>query len=139
MDKEKASQLIKAIAEAIKSDPGQFQFNVNVSGMNVSASNGSTGMIVSAHGGGPGSHTTGLNVSLDSNQIEIVKKTADSTLSQQMTQLYQTLIDISNQLNTGDNARLIEKLYKSLKNTWVPGIIISVVGNLLSWTLGIAV
>ena len=105
--------------------------------MNVSASNGSTGMIVSAQGGGAGSKTIGLNVSLDNNKVQIAKKTADVALSQQMNQLYNTLNDIAEKLNTEDKS-VIESMYNSLKNTWVPGVITSVLGNILSLVIGIS-
>jgi len=138
MEKETASQIIKNIAEAIKNDPAQFHFNVNISGMNVRASGGSTGMIVSATGGGPGSQTTGLHVSMNNHDIEIANQTANAALSQQMTQLYDTLNEIAEKLGT-EEKDVIENLYNSLKNTWVPGVVTSVVGNVLSLALGITI
>lgn len=142
MNKANASQIIKAIAESIKQDPAQFHFKVNITGMNVSASEGSTGMIVSAQGGGAGSKTIGLNVSLDNQKVQIAKKTADAALSQQMTQLYNTLNDIAEKLNTEklntEDKSAIENMYNSLKNTWVPGVITSIVGNILSLVIGIS-
>ena len=138
MEKQTAAQLIKIIAEAIKNDPAQFHFDLNISGMSISAKDNSTGMIVSATGGAPGSKTIGLNVSMNSNyNVEIVKKTANTALSQQVTQLYNTLNELAEKLENGDKSG-IEKLYNSLKNTWVPGVITSVVGNVLSLALGIS-
>ncbi len=137
MEKETASQLIKNIAEAIKNDPAQFHFNVNIFGMNVRASGGSTGMIVSATGGGPGSQTMGLSVSLNNHDIEIAKQTVNAALSQQMTQLYNTLNEIAEKLKSEDKSA-VEGLYNSLKNTWVPGVVTSIIGNVLSLALGIS-
>jgi hypothetical protein len=139
MDKDKAAMLIKAIAESIKNDPSQFQFNLNITGMHVAAQGGSTGLIVNATGGGHGSHTIGLNVGLNQTQIEIAKKTADTGISQQMTQLYGALIEIATRLNDEKEKNTIERIYNSLKNTWVPGVITSVLGNILSLSIGIAV
>jgi len=136
MEKEIASQLIKSIAEAIKNDPAQFHFNVNTSGMNIKASGGSTGMIISTTGGGPGSQTTGLHVSMNNHDIEIAKQTANTAWLQQMTQLYDTLNEIAEKLGIEEKS-VIENMYNSLKNTWVPGVVTSVVGNILSSALGI--
>lgn len=98
MEKETASQLIKNIAEAIKNDPAQFHFNVNISGMNVRASGSSTGVNVTTTGGGPGSQTTGLHISMNNHDIEIAKQTANDAVSQQVTKLYNTLNEIAEKL-----------------------------------------
>ena len=136
MEKETASMLIKSIAEAIKKDPGQFHFTLKISGMNVRASGGSTGMIVSATGGGPGSQTSGLHISMDNHNIEIAKQNANAVQLQQMTQIYNTLNEIAEKLSL-ENKGVIKNLYDSLKNTWVPGVVTSIVGNILSLVLGI--
>src|SRR3989344_6844019 len=127
MEKETASKIIKVIADSIKQDPAQFQFIVNISGMNVKTSGSSTGMIVSAQGGEAGSKTIGVNVSLDNQKVQIAKETADAAVSQQISQLYTTLNEIAEKLETEDKS-IIENMYNSLKNTWVPGVISSVVG-----------
>lgn len=137
MTKEQASQLIKDIAVSIKNDPTQFHFNVSITGMNVRAAGGSTGLIVSATGGGPGSNTTGLNVSLNQAQIDIARQGVSTALSEQVSALCDTLNQIAQSIEV-ENKDRVRALYQSLLNTWVPGVITSVVGNVLSIAMGIS-
>jgi|GEM_PF-1802378 len=136
MDKEIASKLIKVIAESIKNDPAQFNFNISVIGTMATASNGGTGMSVSAIGGGVGSTTIGLQSSIGGPQIKIAKSSADAAMLEKIENLYSVLNEIAEKVKTADKGT-IEKLYNSLKNTWVPGVITSVLGNILSLSLGI--
>jgi len=136
MDKEIASKLIKAMAEAIKNDPAQFHFNISIIGTMSTASNGGVGVSATAIGGGAGSTTIGLQSSVGSPQIKITKSSADAAISEKVENLYSILSEIAEKVKTDDNIT-IEKLYNSLKKTWVPGVITSVLGNILSLSLGI--
>lgn len=138
MDKEIASKLIKVMAESIKNDPAQFNFNISVIGTMATASNGGTGISVSAIGGGAGSTTIGLQSSVGGPQIKIAKSSADAAISEKVENLYGVLSEIAEKVKTDDKGT-IEKLYNSLKNTWVPGVITSVLGNILSLSLGITI
>lgn len=133
MQKEVASQLIKSIAEAIKNDPSQFQFTINFSGTTAIWWNGWPWIFAQAIGGWPWSNTIGFQSSLtvDNNTFDILKKSADQQISQQMTELYSKLNEIANKLNTEDKST-IEWLYSSLKKDWVPTVITWLVKTIIT-------
>ena len=138
MDKEIASKLIKVMAEAVKNDPAQFNFNIDIIGAMGTASNGGTGISTTAVGGGPGSTTIGLQSSVGGSQIKITKSYADAAMLEKIENLYSALNEIAEKVKTDDKST-IEKIYNSLKNTWVPGVITSVLGKILSLSLGITI
>jgi len=83
-----------------------------------------------AHGGG-----TGINASASAGnmQIEIAQERGENAMNQQIQALVNHLLAMAQELKSDspDKSKL-KKMYESLKDTWVPGVISSVVGNLLS-------
>jgi hypothetical protein len=139
MDRNEARQLVKAIKESITSDPGQFNIAiaVNVTGQKI-VSHGGTGLHIQATGGGPGSTTVGQQVSVDGSHIEIGRQHGLAAMGQQLQALADALDTIIVQLEaeTPDKS-IVSRAYTSLKDTWVPGVITSVLGCVLSRAIGL--
>lgn len=137
MDVKDASEIIYSIAESIKAHPNQFHIEVNVTGQSIS-SHGGIGAVISATGGAPGSTTIGQSVSMNGAQIRIAQKAGVTAMNQQLQSLVEALNQISNELKAKQpDKSKISKIYKSLKGTWVPQLIISVLGYILVKSIGI--
>ncbi len=127
-----AINILESLSKAIKENPNQFHITVNVTGQRIS-SYGGTGLNITASGGSAGSTTIGQVVSADGSQIEISQKRANKAMSDQFNALLQTINQIIQQLKEpSPDKSVISRLYESLKNTWVPGVIVSVVGSVLA-------
>jgi hypothetical protein len=137
MEKAEAYKIVMSIKDSLAKDPGQFNISINLTGQHV-VSHGGTGISVSVTGGGPGSTTIGQRVSVDGAQFEIATATPSAAMDQQIKALVDTLQKIADQL-AGDNpdSGVISRLYNSMKGTWVPGVITSVLGTVLSKWLGL--
>jgi hypothetical protein len=139
MKQTEAISIIQAIANSINTNPGQFQFEINVIGTSATGTSGGTGISVNVTGGGVGSNTIGFHSEVNGTNIQIAQKTANEAIQREMAWLHsqmQTIIDeLKSQSPNHDNLR---KVYHSLVNTWVPGLIISVIGNILTMALGIS-
>jgi hypothetical protein len=132
MDTKEGIEIIKGIIQSIQDNPSQFHIDVKVIGQQIS-SYGGTGLIITATGGGPGSTTIGQNVSVNGSQIKIAQQRGNQAIQQQFEALIRVLQEISQQLESSSpDKSKIQCLYQSIKNTWVPGIITSVVGSVLS-------
>jgi outer membrane protein TolC len=132
-----AAEVIEAMAASLKANPAQFQIEINVSGQ-VAMNTGGVGFLSNPVGGGPGSITIGNQVNMGGAQIEIAQKRAGQAMDQQLNALVQTLQNIAAQLRAPTPDRtLIQRTMASLKNTWVPGVITSVAGNVLTKALGL--
>lgn len=132
-----AADLIDEIIASIKTDPAQFHLEIYVIGQQVT-SNGGTGMNVSVTGGGPGSIAVGNQVSMSGANIDISRKQGFDGFDQQRNRLLQALAEISYQLRSGaPDKSVIQSILKSFNNTWVPGVIIGVVGNAVSKVIGL--
>jgi len=137
MDVKDASEIIDSIAESIKAHPNQFHIEVNVAGQSIS-SYGGIGAVISATGGAPGSTTIGQSVSIDGAQIEIAQKAGVTAMNQQLQSLVEALNQISSELKAKQpDKSKISGIYKSLKETWVPQLIVSVLGHILAKSVGI--
>lgn len=137
MEKVQACVIVKSIRESLANNPSQFNINISISGQHV-VSHGGTGINISVTGGGPGSKTIGQKVSVDNAQVEIAKGRASAAMEQQIKALVDTLQKIEDQLAADSpDSGVISRLYNSMKGTWVPGIITSVLGTVLSKWLGL--
>jgi len=68
--------------------------------------------------------------------MDIINEKANGKINEDITNLLNTLASISEELKKDKpNKSKIYTLYEMLKNTWVPGVITSVIGNLLSMVL----
>lgn len=139
MEQIEAASLILAIADSIKRDPTQFQFDVNLTGTSVSATGGGTGLSVNVTGGGVGSNTIGYQSTVNGTRILISQKIADETIHREMDWLNHQLQLIVDELKSQspDHNKLLS-VYNALVNTWVPGVVVSVIGNVLTMVLGIS-
>jgi hypothetical protein len=138
MRKEEAAKIIDAIKDSVAKDPKQFQLTVivNVTGVHASAYGGGTGVYVSAIGGGPGSRTTGVEVGMGSGDMNVMiarRMEIDGKINREVQTVLDSLNTISTELRAPEpNQSRLEMLSNSLKNTWLPGVITSVVGNLIT-------
>ena len=132
-----AAEVIEAMAAALKANPAQFHINISVIGQRVT-SYGGTGMVINAMGGGPGSTTIGNQVTMGGAQVEINQQQGLQAMDQQFGALLETLHAIAAQLRSPTPDRsFIRRAIDSLKNTWVPGVILGVLGNVASKALGV--
>ncbi len=129
-------EIIDQIIDSLRTNPGQFNIQVSVVGQQISSSGG-IGLSVSAHGGGPGSTTVGQIVSVDGTQVSFAQRAASKAMDQQVLALIQTLTEIRTQLASGSpDKSKVRRLYESLRDTWVPSLITSILGNILTKSIG---
>lgn len=139
MNEKEASEIIDSIIDSIKNNPNQFKIEINVTGQSISNVSGGIGLSVSATGGGPGSTTIGQKISMNGMQIRIAQKAGVDAMNQQMQTLIDSLSAISNELTSRKpDIKKISKIYQSLKNTWVPSLITSMLGSILAKSIGIS-
>ena len=137
MEIKEAITILESLTQSLRDNPSQFHIMVNVTGQKIT-SHGGTGLSITATGGGIGSTTIGQVVSSDGSQIEISQKHGQQAMNDQFNVLLQTLTQIIDQLKEpSPDKGVISQLFESLKNTWVPGVIISVVGSVLTSAIGL--
>lgn len=135
MKNSEAAEIIEAIARSLRNDPSQFHISIRVVGQQVT-SYGGTGMSINVTGGGPGSQTIGNKVSMSGPSIQLDQAQATQAFQEQVAALSSQLDLMATELRREQpNKPALKSTLDSLKNTWVPGIIIEVVGNLLSHVL----
>jgi hypothetical protein len=136
VERSEAAAVIRGIADSIRQNPAQFHINVTVVGQQVT-SHGGTGLSIHAVGGGPGSTTIGQTVSLQGAQVKISQQHATQALEQQFQALLTSLDTMASHLEAqAPDKGVLSNLYHSLLNTWVPGVITSVLGTVLSKAIG---
>jgi hypothetical protein len=75
---------------------------------------------------------------MDGTQIEISRGRADEAMRTQVAALVNSLDGIATELRSRNPDRSrIQQVFDSLKGTWVPGIIIGVLSNVLSGAVGL--
>jgi hypothetical protein len=137
MKNHEAAELIEAIIKSLRTDPAQFQISVKVAGQQIT-SYGGTGMNISVTGGAAGSRTVGNQVSMNSTSIQIAQGQANAAVQEQIAALCGQLEQMAGEFRKpSPNPGVLQAAYDSLKGTWVPGVIIGVIGNLLSKAAGI--
>ncbi len=137
MGPEEAAAVVQAMSDSLRSDPHQFYVSVNVVGQNIT-SYGGTGLEITAIGGGPGSSTVGQEVSLDGAAIRVSKDQAEQAMREEVTALVNSLDAIAVELRSSScDKSEIQSILDSLKDTWVPGVIIGVLSNVLSAAIGL--
>ena len=137
MNKTEAAALIEAIINSIEQEPGQFHIEVNITGQKISSSGG-IGAIISATGGESGSTTIGQSITAGGSQIEFARKAATQQMQQQTIALVTSLKDIVAELShrSPDKSR-IRCLLDSLRETWVPPLIVSLVAKAVASSIGL--
>jgi hypothetical protein len=137
MEIHEAAEIIEAVAGSVKENPSQFHFELNITGTRATAIGGGTGLSVQAIGGGPGSKTIGFQSSMSSSSgdIEIARKTANAAIRKEMLALAEALDNLAAELRLATpNKKRITQILDSLKESWVPNTITSVVANIISKT-----
>ena len=133
MEINEAAQLIEAITKSIEQNPDQFHFIVNITGTKVTSMGGGTGLSVQVTGGGPGSQTTGFQSTISGTNIEIAQKATDAAISKQMSALVDTLKNLVSEMRQPvPNETRIDSIVTSLKQTWVPNVIGSLIANIIA-------
>lgn len=137
MQNHEAAELIEAIATSLRADPAQFQISVRVVGQQIT-SYGGTGMSINVTGGAVGSRTVGNQVSVNGASVQIAHGQANAAVQEQIAALCGQLEQMAGELRKpSPDQGALRAAYDSLKGTWVPGVIIGVLGNLLSKAVGI--
>lgn len=137
MNKQDAIEVLQSLISSICESPDQFQIHIKVVGQSI-VSHGGIGQVVSATGGAAGSTTIGQSVSVSSGDVTIANQKAKRALDEQFGALISSLEKIKGELaSQNTDISLVEKIFNSLKETWVPGVITSVLGTILSSALGI--
>lgn len=133
MEIHEAAEIIEAIARSVKENPSQFHFELNITGTRATAIGGGTGLSVQAIGGGPGSKTIGFQSTISSPDIEIAQKTANTATQKEMLALAEALNNLASELRlTTPNKKRITEILDSLKQSWVPNTITSIVANIIT-------
>lgn len=129
---------IDAAIQSLSQQPNQFRLNVTVVGAIGTASGGGTGIHVEAHGGAPGSQTTGLVASASSAQVEIAQSTADAALRQEAEKAVGLLTEIKSLLQAKkvDKPAVTSRLGEFAK-TYVAPVLKSVIEALVKKKLGL--
>ena len=132
MNTQEAANIIETIISSLRDNPNQFQFTVNVSttGFSATSHGGGIGAVGIAQGGGTGIHAS---ASMDDAKIQIAQNKADDEINQAVGTLLESLSAIAQELRSkSPNKSKITSIYESLKGKWIPGVIISVIGCLIS-------
>lgn len=138
MKANEAAEIIESMIASIEANPDQFNIEVNVTGLSVTANSCATGLIVSAVGGEQGSTTTGMEISISSSQVDLAQKRGTEVMNQQIQTLVDSLSELANELRAKETGKAkVSKILRSLKDTWVPQIIIAVLSNILAKSIGI--
>ncbi|MBI4691304.1 MAG: hypothetical protein HY754_13730 [Nitrospirae bacterium] len=129
--------IIGAIDNAIKSledEPNQFNLTVSVTGLSVNQSgSGGTDMVVNVTGGGAGSNVTGLNVSMNGNEISIAKQTANDALIQQSQKAIKILEELKQIVSVKKpEGNKVKSTLSKLNDTYIAPIAKSVIIGLIT-------
>ena len=89
-DNDPAVIAIDAAIKSMKQHPNQFNVQLTCVAAQGIAKGGGTGINVTANGGGLGSTTTGMSVTMDSAQCNVAKGTALNTLNEQAAMFHLT-------------------------------------------------
>ncbi|HSR12931.1 MAG TPA: hypothetical protein VLS90_15915 [Thermodesulfobacteriota bacterium] len=129
MNGEIAAKIIDDIVASLRTKPNQFQLDVKV---NISESP------ATADGGGivaervPPFERCSVYSSATIN-IQIAQKNAEVAFSQEMTALQKTLTELAEEIRSkSPNEAKVRRIHNSMNGTWVPGVITSVVGDVIS-------
>lgn len=129
MENREAAQIIRELAQSVKTQPAQFNITVNASAVGQRVvSNGGIGMVVSATGGAAGSTVIGNKVSVSSVDLEFAKGAAKTGIDQQLHGLVEVLEEIAKNIESArPDKSYIAKLIESITDKWVPAMIPAVV------------
>ena len=137
MNTQEAANLIQSILDSMKANPAQFNFNVSVTtvgAMGIGGSGGA-GIVGIAHGGGIGFQASASSPS--SVQIQIAQQQANAEINAQASVALTALESIVQELRSQSiSAAKRDGIVAQLKTTWLPNVIVTLVGAILSSVIG---
>jgi len=132
MKTSEAEALIRVVLDSIRSNPHQFNFNVTVKtvgAMGIGGAGG-PGIVGIANGGGIGFQVSSSSPSQV--QIQIAHEQAEQAISKQADIVFQTLESILQELRSQTmSAEKSDSFIAQLKSTWIPNVLISLIGTIL--------
>ena len=137
MKPSEAASIISALAESLRSEPDQFAISVIVVGQQIT-SQGGTGLLLNVTGG-LGGATIGQQVSASAGSASIEQGVASKAVQARLEEIAAGLDEIAGALNAQTpNAVHIQARAKALSAKWLPGVVQSVVANVLTMAFGSA-
>jgi hypothetical protein len=137
MEAKEAAAVIDKIIESLRSNPGQFNINVNVTtaGAIGIGGSGGAGIVGISHGGGTGFSATASAPSAA--QVHIAQQHGLHQLSAEMSMMIGTLEELKSELlsKQPDKSR-IQTFLGTLGGKWLPAVITQVLVELTKLTLG---
>ena len=131
MTPDEAANIVLGIVDSLERNPAQFQIEISVIGQQIT-SQGGTGLSIHATGGGPGSQTVGQVITAGGGSVEIAQRRAEVAMSEQLAALVRELRHLAEEFRRPSPSReRAEGIRDRLTNTWVPGVITSVLGNVI--------
>ena len=137
MNTQEAANLIQSILDSMKANPAQFNFNVSVTTVGAMGIGGpgGAGIVGIAHGGGIGFQASASAPS--SMQIRIAQQQANAEINAQASVALGALESIVQELrNQSISAAKRDGFVAQLKSTWLPNVIVTLVGEILSSVIG---
>ena len=114
MNKNEAATLVDALAESLRTNPRQFNVQVNVTGYRSTAVGGGTGSTIGTYVAGQ------LNVSVDSGQVEIVLNAANAGAEKAVLEAVEVLHKIALELRASRPSRSKLKSHAARLRDLVP-------------------
>ncbi len=137
MEPKEAAVIIDKIIESLRRNPGQFNINVNVStaGAIGIGGPGGSGIVGIAQGGGTGFRASASAPSAA--QIKIGQQAGLQQVSSELSQMLSVLEQLKTELLSQPPSKSkIKSFLDSIKGKWLPEVVVSVVSELITSTLG---
>lgn len=137
MNSQEAANLIQTILDSMRANPAQFNFNVSVKTVGAIGVGGpgGPGIVGIAHGGGIGFQASASSPS--NMQIQIAQQQANQQINEQARVALQILESILQELRAQSlSAEKRDGFLAQLRTTWLPNVIVSLVGTILSAVIG---
>lgn len=133
MERSEAVLIIRELAGSLAAQPNQFNIKIDARATGIKNSvSGGIGMVTNVSGGGAGSSTTGIRVNMSNADIEIARDAGVAAMSQEISSLVGALNELATQLESEKpDEGFIHKILGSLKDTWVPPLITTVVSTVV--------
>lgn len=133
MNSYEAATLVQSILDSMKADPAQFSFNVSVTmvgAMGIGGSGGA-GIVGISNGGGIGFQASASAPS--HMQIQIAQQQANAEINKQATVALEALESIVRELRSQSmSTAKRDGFLAQLKTTWLPNVIVTLVGTILN-------
>lgn len=127
---------IDAAIASLRQQPNQF--NLTMTGLQITSSGQGTGMKLDVTGGAAGSQTTGLNITMGGKEMQIAQSTADQALKDEAAKAITLLTEMKSLLQAPkvDKTTIMSRLTEFGK-TYVAPVLKSVIEALIKKRLGL--